>query len=90
VIISEIRFNLGPARESLLGFVDILVDGNLKICGVGLHVCRSARCGIRLVFPSKDYRGGRLDIVRPITREAYDLIVEAVATEYMRLVTTLE
>jgi DNA-binding cell septation regulator SpoVG len=66
--ISEVRFTAAPPRDlagGLLGFVDCILNGALKLSGLALR--RTRKGDLRLSFPAKrDANGQEHYVVRPI------------------------
>lgn len=87
--ITEISIEPIVNRKGLLGFSSFVVNGDFRICNVGIHSSPSSPSGIRLVFPQKEYNGVRLNTVYPIRQAAYQGVLTAVSATYQDLMEKL-
>ena len=87
--ISQISIEPISSKEGLIGFTNFVINGDFKICNVGIHSCPSSSTGIRLVFPQKEHNGLRLKTIYPIHQAAYEVCAVAVAASYRELMEKL-
>ncbi len=83
--ICEISIELISNKNGLVGFVNFTINNDFKVCNAAIHNCLSHPTGIRLVFPTKEYNGLRLNTIFPINQAAYEVCVVAVANAYREL-----
>lgn len=87
--LSEINITPLPSKNGLIGFANLVVNNNFKICNIGLHTCFSDPTGIRLVFPTREHKGVRLKTFYPINRATYDVLAVAISNSYFELMKKL-
>ncbi len=87
--ISEISIEPISNKDGLVGFANFVINGDFKICNVGIHSCQAHSTGIRLVFPQKEHNGLRLNTIYPIHHAAYEVCAVAVAAAYRELMEKL-
>jgi len=87
--INEVSIEPLPNEDGLIGFANIVINNDFKICNLALHTCPSHPTGIRLVFPVKDHNGVRIRTVFPINQASYEVCVVAVANAYRELMERL-
>lgn len=90
--VTQVRVNLVP-RNKLIGYADITLDGAIVVRGIKVMTSDNGRY---LIFPdrpskTKDEKGRtkRASIVFPVTKEARDVITNAVL-EYLDAATGLK
>lgn len=85
VRITEVTFlPLGPDEKGFLGLASCIIDGELKISGIGVYSALSG--GYRLLYPICQYPHGQtVTTVHPIDKELGRLITEAISNKIKEL-----
>ncbi len=89
LVISEIAVEPIANQNGLIGFANFVINDAFKVQNVGIYTCQSSDTKIRLTFPVKEYKGLRIDIVKPINQASYEAVVAAVASAYRDLMEKL-
>ncbi|MFH1310465.1 MAG: hypothetical protein ABIH85_07305 [Candidatus Omnitrophota bacterium] len=89
LMVNEISIELIENDSGLLGFTNFVINNDFKICNVAIHSCLKSPVGIRLVFPTKEYKGTQLKTVYPIHQASYEAIAVAVSNAYEELMIKL-
>lgn len=86
VKITEVTFlPLGPNEKGFLGLASCIIDGKLKISGIGVYSALSG--GYRLLYPVCQYPYGQtVTAVHPIDQETGRLITEAISNKIKDIV----
>ncbi len=71
--ITEIQIELIKPNNGLIGFANLVVDGNIYLSGIAIHKKLNGE-GHRLTYPSK----GQFAIFHPIHKEASNQIEQAI------------
>ena len=84
-IISEITFYpCRPSEKGFLGVSSLLFDNKLSLNSISVYSASSG--GYRLLFPKTVLRNGReVNYFYPISREIYDLMLEAIEQKIMSI-----
>lgn len=83
--VDEVEIYPVKPRGGLVAFASCVVNGQLFLGNIGVHTLLSGE-GYRLVFPVKVLPNGKeLQCVHPITREAGDLILQAIIRKFEAL-----
>lgn len=77
--ISEVEIIPVKPRNGLVAFASCVVNGQLYLGNIAIHT-RADGSGYRLVFPVKVLPNGKeIQCVHPITRQAGDLLLQAIS-----------
>ena len=87
--ITEVSIEPIDPKDGLIGFTSFIVNGDIKINGVGIHTCPTSSSGIRLVFPQKKYNENKINTVYPINCATYEVMAVAVSSAYRDLMNKL-
>ena len=77
--INEVEITPSRAKDGLVAFASILLDGKLKLHCIGIYTKLSG--GYRLTYPTK----GLFQVFHPVTKDLSDVIEQAVIDRYIQL-----
>jgi len=85
--ISEVDIIPVKPRNGLIAFASCVVNGQLYLGNIAIHT-RLDGSGYRLVFPVKVLPNGKeIQCVHPVTREAGELLLQAIVKKFEALIT---
>lgn len=88
--VTEVEIVPVKPHDGLVAFASCLVNGQLYLGNIGVHT-RPDGSGYRLVFPVKVLPNGkRIQCVHPVTREAGELLLEAISSRFEELVASAQ
>lgn len=73
VFVSEVKIEIVKPSNGLIGFASIVIDNAIFLGSIAVYKKLNAE-GYRILYPKK----GAFDIFHPITKEASNLIEEAI------------
>ena len=86
LIVDEVEIYPVKPRGGLVAFASCIVNGCLYLGNIAVHT-RLDGSGYRLVFPVKVLPNGKeIQCVHPVTREAGDLLLQAVISKFEALI----
>ncbi len=88
--VDEVEIYPVRPRGGLVAFASCVINGCLYLGNIGVHT-RPDGSGYRLVFPMKVLPNGKeIQCVHPVTREAGDLILQAIVTRFEALIASAQ
>lgn len=88
--VEEVELYPVKPRGGLVAFASCIVNGCLYLGNIAVHT-RLDGTGYRLVFPVKVLPNGKeIQCVHPITREAGDLLLQAVISKFEALIASAQ
>jgi stage V sporulation protein G len=79
--ITEVTIEKIKKTGPLVAFATIIIDRDLYLSGIAIYE-RKEGSGYRVIFPTRQIGARRLEIVKPINRDMYIQIEQAVVTKY--------
>ena len=87
--ITEVRINLIKPKDGLIGFVALVINGDIYLSGIGIHR-KLTRDGYRLTYPTRKSGSRDFEIFHPINRNAGHEIEAAIFCQLNDLLKKLE
>ena len=90
LLVSEVEIIPVKPRGGLVAFASCVVNGQLYLGNIAIHT-RPDGSGYRLVFPVKVLPNGKeIQCVHPVTREAGEVILQAIGRRFEALVASVQ
>lgn len=84
MVVSEVSITPVKPTDGLVAFASCVLDGQLYIGSLGVHQ-RLDGSGYRITYPTKKIGSRQLNFYHPVTKEAGNLIEQAIIAKCVEL-----
>jgi stage V sporulation protein G len=82
--ITKLEINLIKPNQGLIGFANIVLEGQLFVGSIGIHSKLNGK-GYRLTYPSRKVGDQNITIFHPVKLELSRIIEEAIEVQISKL-----